>query len=118
MDRLVSTLIEGKHLIEFESCTENLDELKERISHGFVFIKFTGTQGGTELGINLDHNSKTLGNTMLNDKESHTIKIVGTCELNYHKVKCHAEIDLKTRKGVGYLELIDEAVDSSSPTLH
>ena len=118
MDRLVSTLIEGKHPIEFESRTDNLHELKERINHGFVFVKFTGTQGGTELGIILDENSKTLGNTMLSDKANNTIKIMGTCELNYHQVRCHAEIDLETKKGFGYLELIDNVVNSLNSTFH
>lgn len=118
MNKLVSTLIEGRHSIEFEPYTENLDELKQRINHGFVFVKFTGTQGGTELGINLDEESRTLGEATLNNTESDIIKIGGTCELNYHKVRCHAEVDLKTRKGFGYLELIDGAVDSKSPTLH
>lgn len=117
MDRLVSTLIEGKHQVEFESRTENLDEVKERINYGFVFVKFTETQGGTDLGINLDEDSKTLGSAMFNNKEANIIKIVGTCELNYHKVRCHAKIDLKTRRGLGYLELIDDAENSSGPTL-
>ncbi|OJW46877.1 MAG: hypothetical protein BGO67_04135 [Alphaproteobacteria bacterium 41-28] len=107
MDRLVSTLIEDKHPIELEVRTETLSELSERIKGGFVFINFTDTQGGTEIGIELDESSKKLTDTILK-KDIGTLKIVGTCEINYHKVKCHAEINLKTRQGLGYLELIDD----------
>lgn len=116
MDRLVGTLVEGKHPVEFEARTETLNELSERIKGGFVFIKFTDTEGGTEIGINLEEGSKKLNDNILK-KDTSTIKIAGTCELNFHNVKCHAEINLKTRKGFGYIELLDnnEASVSSTP---
>lgn len=117
MDRLINTLTKGKHSIEFEPRTKDLDELRERIKRGFVFIKFTETQGGTELGINIDEDSSKLDGTLL-AKEAKVIKIVGTCELNYHKVKCHAEVDLKTRKGLGYLELIEDTEATISCAVH
>lgn len=117
MDRLVSTLIEGKHPVEFESRTEDLNELRERIKRGFVFIKFTETQGGTEIGINIDEASNKLDDATLKE-ETNMIKIVGTCELNYHKVRCHAEINLKTKQGLGYLEVIEDTGNQISSILH
>ena len=72
----------------------------------FVFVEFTDTQGGTELGINIDDALTDLSKGDFN-KGIGKLKIVGTCELNYHKVRCHAEVDLKTRKGKGYLEVLD-----------
>ncbi len=106
MDNLVERLL-SKQPIEFESRTNNLEEAKERLLvTKFVFIMFPETKGGTELGINVDTNltdvkeadfTKGIGN----------ISVVGTCELNYQKVRCIAEIDLSTKKGLGYLELIN-----------
>ena len=37
-----------------------------------------------------------------------TLQLVGTCELNFHKIRCIADIDLETRQGIGYLELLSE----------
>ena len=107
MDRLVKSLSTGKHNIDFESRTETLDELKERVFEmKFVFVKFTDTQGGTELGINVDDTLTDLSKGNF-EKGTGKIKIAGTCELNYHKIRCYADVDLKTRKGKGYLEVLD-----------
>ena len=37
------------------------------------------------------------------------IKIGGELTLNYEKVRCHAEVDLETLKGEGYLEYLGPA---------
>lgn len=108
MDRLISNLIEGMHPIELEAQTKTLSELSERVKGGFVFINFIDTQGGTEIGIKLDERSKKSSQHILND-DINTLKIVGTCKLNYHNVACRAEVNLKTRKGFGCLELIDDS---------
>lgn len=108
MDRLVKQLSEGKHRIEFEPRTEDYAELKERLVEiKFVFVKFMDTMGETELGININDNLTNLENA---DYTSGTgnIHVVGTCELNYHKVRCIADVDLKTKKGTAHLELLDE----------
>ena len=36
-----------------------------------------------------------------------------TCELNFQKVCCIANIDLTTRQGIIYFELLDEQLDQS-----
>jgi hypothetical protein len=104
MDHLVEKLL-VKQPIEFESRTSALEELKERLlDMKFVFITFPKTIGGTELGIDVDISLTDVKNADFT-KGIGNIYVVGTCELNYQKVRCIAEIDLSTKKGVGYLEL-------------
>lgn len=107
MDSLVNSLSVGNHKIEFESRIEKMEEVKERLENGFVFVTFVDTRGGTELGINVD---KSLTNLKEADfkKSKGIIKVTGTCELNYHKIKCVAEVDLATKSGQGHLEPLDE----------
>ena len=108
MDDLVAKLISCKQEIVLETSTENLLELEERLKNTkFVFVTFSQTRGGTELGINLD-DSLTLLDGADFKQGIGNIRIVGTCELNYHKVKCIGDIDLATRKGNGHLEVISE----------
>lgn len=107
MDRLVAQLSNGKHPVEFESRTETYDEIKDRLlAMRFVFIKFTDTIGGTEIGINVDEKLSDLtgGNF---ENGSGKIYVVGNCELNFYKVRCIANIDLSTKKGTANLELVD-----------
>lgn len=107
MDQLVERLL-TKQPIEFESRTSTLEELKERLlDMKFVFITFPETQGGTELGINVDTNSTDVKKADFTKGTGH-IYVVGTCELNYQKVRCIAEIDLATKKGLGCLEQISQ----------
>ena len=106
MNDLVEKLSQGKHPVDFESRTEEMQEIKERLEDGFVFVTFTNTRGGTELGINID---KTL--TKIEEanfiKGEGKIKVVGNCELDYQKVRCIADVDLSTKNGTGYLEILD-----------
>lgn len=106
MDNLVDRLL-AKQPVEFESRTNNLEEAKERLlGTKFIFIMFTETKGGTELGINVDTDLTDVKEADFTKGVGH-ISVVGTCELNYQKVRCIAEIDLSTKKGVGCLELIN-----------
>jgi hypothetical protein len=106
MDRLVKHLSEGKHPIVFEPRTEEYSELKERLTEmKFVFVKFMDTMGETELGINVDDSLTNLEDADFIEGKGN-VHIVGTCDLNYHKVRCIAEVDLKTKKGTAYLELL------------
>ena len=108
MDRLVKQLSRGKHPVLFEPRTNEYAELRERlVEMKFVFVKFMDTMGETELGIDVDDSLTKLENA---DYENGTgnIHIVGTCELNYHKVRCIVDIDLESKKGVGYLKVLDE----------
>jgi hypothetical protein len=108
MDRLVEYLSKGQHPIVFEPRTEEYSEIKERlVEMKFVFIKFMDTMGETELGIDVDDNLTNVKEANF-EVGSGNIYVVGTCELNFHKVRCIAEINLKTKAGMGYLELLDK----------
>ncbi len=63
------------------------------------------TMGETELGINVDDGLTKLGDADFIEGKG-KVHIVGTCNINYHKVRCIAEVDLKTKKGTAYLELL------------
>lgn len=110
MDELVKKLVSGKHSIIFEPKTKELSEIKERLNRGFVFVKFLETDGETELGINLDNKLSLLGDADFNSGIGN-LRLVGTCELNFIKVRCIAEIDLATRQGKGSLELLNEKLN-------
>jgi len=110
MDNLVKRLL-NKQSIDFESRSDSIDEIKERLTEmKFVFVTFTQTNGSTELGINVDADLTKIENADF-DQGSGTIHVVGTCILNYQKVRCTAEVDLSTKKGFGYLEPLDEDVN-------
>lgn len=105
MDSLVERLT-TRQPVEFESRTNTFEELKERLlDMKFVFITFPGTKGGTEIGINVDTDSSNIKDADFSNGSGH-ISVVGTCELNFQKVRCVAEIDLSTKKGMGFLECL------------
>lgn len=107
INELVNRLSEGKHQITIGHREESYAEIKQRIENGYIHVKFTGTKGGTEIGINVD-----LQNTNLEDLDFNIgtgiLHIEGTSNLNYNQVRCIADIDLATRKGKGYLQVIED----------
>lgn len=107
MDELVKKLSAKQHTILFEPRTESLCEIQERLNQGFVSVKFPETNGGTELGVKVDNQLTYLKEGDLNTGKG-ILKLVGTCELNFQKVRCNADINLETRQGKGYLELLSE----------
>lgn len=106
MDKLVKKLSVGEHPILFEPRTEDYSDIKKRLQElKFVFIQFMDTIGNTELGINIDDNLTNLKNADFENKKGR-ICVVGTCELNYHKVRCTANVDLKSKQGLANLEIL------------
>jgi hypothetical protein len=108
MDELVSRLSQGAHPVEVTLRPERTAAaLKQRIDEfAYVHVKFTGTRGGTELGVGLD---KELCNWRDADFDNGhgTLTLCGHLTLNYVPVRCIAEIDLATLSGTGYLQVID-----------
>ena len=103
---LVQRLSSGEHPVEVTLRPEKTAQaLKESIDRGYVHIKFTNTQGGTELGVRLDKNASDLGQANFSSA-SGNIRLVGGLTLDYVKVRCHANIDLSTLKGTGRLEQV------------
>jgi hypothetical protein len=106
MDNLVERLSKGEHPVVFDQRTKDIKEVKERLENGFVFVTFTQTAGGTELGINVDNKLTNINNADF-IKGKGTIHLEGTCKLNYHKVQCIADVDLETREGKGFLKILE-----------
>jgi uncharacterized protein YbdZ (MbtH family) len=106
---LVDRLSTGDHPIVVSQRPEpTVKALKDAIDSGYVRVKFTETQGGTELGFKVDKDASELGNA---DFEAGTgkVRVVGGLTLDYTKVRCIAEIDLERLAGVGHLEKVEAA---------
>jgi uncharacterized protein YbdZ (MbtH family) len=105
-DDLVSRLSKGEHSVESSLRPEKTAQaLKERIDLGYVHIKFTETRGGTELGVRLDREALDLSQADFEGQKG-TVHLEGELTLNYVKVRCIADIDLKTLAGKGHLALV------------
>jgi hypothetical protein len=104
---LVKNLSVGKHDVTICGRDESCNEIEERLTDiKYIHIMFPNTEGGTELGISVDTKSCDL--TKVNFKEGKgQIHVEGTTNLNYHDVRCIADIDLESRKGKGYLIMLD-----------
>ena len=104
MDSLVEKL-KVRQPVEFESRTKSLDDIKKRLLETkFVFVTFPKTNGQTEIGISVDTDAINVKDADFNQGNG-TISITGTCELNYQKIRCVADIDLASKKGMGHIEL-------------
>lgn len=107
INELVKRLTEGKHEVVIGHRDESYQEIKERIEDGYIHIKFTQTRGGTELGINVDLNSTNVKDLDFT-KGQGLLHIEGSTNLNYNAVRLIADIDLASRKGEGYLQVVSE----------
>jgi hypothetical protein len=108
MNELVQRLSEGDHPVVIGGPQPSLAELRQRVEEmGYVFIKFTGTRGGTDLGVRVD---KAVTDTSQANFEAGlgTLHVEGTLTLNYVKVRCVADIDLATLQGTGHLIILEE----------
>jgi len=102
-ENLVSRLSKGKHRVESSLRPEKTAQaFKERIDLGYVHLKFTETRGGTELGVRLDRDALDVSQADF-EKQSGTVHLEGELTLDYVKVRCIADIDLKTFTGEGHL---------------
>lgn len=106
---LVDRLSLGDHKIVVSQQPEpTVKALKEAVDSGYVRVKFTETEGGTELGFKVDAGASDLTGANF-DEGTGKVRLVGGLTLDYVKVSCIAEIDLKTLDGVGHLEKVTEA---------
>jgi hypothetical protein len=108
MDELVQRLSEGNHPVTVGGSRPSLEDLKQRVEEmGYVFIKFTGTRGGTDLGVRVDKSATDLSRANF-EMGSGALHIEGTLTLNYVRVRCVADIDLATLDGTGHLVVLEE----------
>lgn len=107
MDELVARLSTGDHPIEIGVRPDRTAQaFKDCIDRGYVHIKFTGTRGGTELGVRLDQQATELADADFSSANGR-VKVVGDLTLNDIPVKCLAEVDLSTLSGTGRLQPIE-----------
>jgi hypothetical protein len=108
MDDLVQRLSEGDHPVTVGGPKPSLAEFRHRVEEmGYVFIKFTGTRGGTDLGVRVDKSATDLSQAYF-DQATGIAHVEGTLTLNYVKVRCIADIDLETLNGTGHLVALEE----------
>ncbi|MBN8523593.1 MAG: hypothetical protein J0M23_07070 [Rickettsiales bacterium] len=117
INELVQRLSEGRHEVVIGHRDEPYEEIKERVEDGYIHIKFTKTRGGTELGINVDLESTNVKDLDFTKGEG-LLHVEGTTNLNYNAVRLIADIDLASRKGEGYLEVVSEELIKSDSTFN
>lgn len=101
---LVERLSTGTHPVEVSIRPErNVEEFKLCLDRAYAHIKFTGTRGGTELGVNLENGVIDLSKADFENQRG-SVHLVGELRLDYVDVRCIADIDLETLTGEGHLE--------------
>jgi uncharacterized protein YbdZ (MbtH family) len=101
---LVDRLADGEHPVVFSGRPERTAQaFKTRLEMGYVHLTFTGTRGGTELGVHLDPEACDWTAADF-DNASGAVRLVGQLTLDYVPVRCVAAIDLATLAGTGRLE--------------
>lgn len=119
MSEVVRKLCGGSHPVEIILRSERTaSALKQRIEqNGFVYIKFTETRGGTELGVRLDKEACDWESADFEQGQG-KITLSGRLTLNFVPVQCVADIDLSTLEGTGYLQMMedDDAVNNLNAT--
>jgi uncharacterized protein YbdZ (MbtH family) len=109
---LVDRLCEGNHPVEAGLRPEKMAKLfKEAIDRDYVHIKFTKTKGGTELGVRLDRDACDFSKADFANGIG-TVHVEGRLTLDYVKVRCIADIDLKTLEGIGRLEKVEVSAEN------
>jgi hypothetical protein len=97
MTPLVHRLSNGQHPVSLFRY-KSVDDLKEAAGRGLVLVKFTGTQGGTELGVALDAGASAL------DIADGRVSLSGSLTLDYVPVRCTVTVDTESLTGHGQLE--------------
>ncbi len=107
MSDLVRKLCVAEHPVEVVVRPEkDLRAIEECIGRKFIHIRFTDTQGGTELGVKLESEGTDVSGADFSNRTGH-VKLAGTLTLDYIPVRCVARVDLETFAGTGHLQLIE-----------
>ena len=103
-ESLVDRLCLGDHPVVLSLGAEPSVKLfKEAVGSGYLHVKFTNTEGGTELGLRLDKSASDFGEAIF-EQGTGSARVVGDLSLDYTKVRCVVNIDLTTLAGQGHLE--------------
>lgn len=104
---LIDLLCDGSHAVEVALRPERTVKLfKEAVDRDYICIKFTQTQGGTELGFHLDEDTSDLSKANFESGKG-PVHLEGNLTLDYVKIKCIADIDLSTLAGMGHLVKVE-----------
>jgi len=108
-ESLVSRLCRGEHPVEVSLRPEvSARAFKASIDRDYVHIKFTGTRGGTELGVRLDRAASNLSGADF-EKATGAVHLEGELTLDYAPVRCIADIRLDSLAGSGRLQRVERA---------
>ena len=107
MNELIKRLSEQDSSVAVNYPDKSVAALKKRIDLNLVHVLFEDT--GTEVGVHLDRKRCDLGNADF-DNAKGTLHLQGVFTLNDSKVRCIADVDINSLKGVGRLEPIDDNV--------
>jgi uncharacterized protein YbdZ (MbtH family) len=108
-ESLVERLAAGEHPVELSLRPEaTLAALREALDRGYVFVRFTESRGGTELGVRVDEDASELSGADLTAGTGR-LRIVGDLVLDYVPVRCVADVDVATLAGEGRLEPLEQA---------
>jgi len=103
MDGLVERLSSGGHPVAIGGVDPSPEELRRRLEEtSHILIKFTGTEGGTELCAQVD-SAATDPWPSHSGQGSGTVHIEGTLILNDDPVRVITDISLATLQGTGRL---------------
>jgi hypothetical protein len=100
MTPLVQKLLVGQHPISLIRY-RNIGDVKDAAERGLVLVKLTDTQGGTELGVQLENSTDNIVMT------AGEITLSGFLTLDYQQLACTIRINPVTLKGYGSLERLD-----------
>lgn len=103
METLIARLQGGPHPVR-AARDESTVALVDSVRRGFVLLRFEHTRGGTELGIQLDPTTCDPVPSALTSADKH-MRLVGDLSLDGQAVRCVVELDLKTLRGLGQIEL-------------
>jgi len=106
MTDLVQRLSVGDHPVDVGTRVGGRAQaLQEAIQRGVVLVKFTGTRGGTELGVPIDRERSDFSTANF-ETGTGVCRLVGTLTLDDIRVRCIADIDLPSLTGQGRLEML------------
>ncbi|MFI6350926.1 hypothetical protein [Streptomyces sp. NPDC050560] len=108
MDALVGRLCAEGQKVAVGGPSPSVAELQRRLTKmGYVFIKFTESRGGTDLGVRVDTGATDVSGADFAGGRG-VAHIEGTLTLNTVKVRCVADIELSTLSGTGHLIALNE----------
>ncbi len=104
MNELVKRLSEKEQVVQANKPEKSIEALQERLDLNYIHILFEET--GTEIGMKLDNENCNFNKANF-EKGTGKVHLEGALTLNYDRVRCIADISLKTMKGKGRLQLIE-----------